>query len=232
MILIYEYMPNGSLHDHLHKRKANGHNSPPLTWVQRLNICIGAARALDYFHTGTGVESRVIHRDVKSSNILLDEKLAAKISDFRMSRIGPANQLGTTNVYTSLIRGTFGYMDEEYILNGLLTRKYDVFAFGVVLLETLCGRPAIDLTLDHQQRLAVWAKHCIKKGKISKIIDLCLRGQVSANCLKEFGQIAYECLLNSSKDRPTMTNVLSRLEFVLAQTLRSPQSAIEQNARG
>ncbi|GJT93056.1 receptor like protein kinase S.2-like protein [Tanacetum coccineum] len=233
MILVYEYMPNGSLHDHLHKRKANGRNSPPLTWVQRLNICIGAARALDYLHTGTGVESRVIHRDVKSSNILLDEKLAAKIYDFGMSRIGPTNELGTTNVYTSLIRGTFGYMDEEYILTGRLTRKSDVYAFGVVLLETLCGRPAVDLTLDHQQHsLAVWAKHCIKKGKISKIIDPCLRGQVSANCLKEFGQIAYECLLNSSKDRPTMTNVLSRLEVVLARTLRSPQSANDQKRNG
>ncbi|GKD84237.1 serine/threonine/dual specificity protein kinase, catalytic domain-containing protein, partial [Tanacetum coccineum] len=144
-----------------------------------------AARALDYLHTGTGVESRVIHRDVKSSNILLDEKLAAKISDFGMSRIGPANQ------------------------------------------------PAVDLTLDHQQHsLAVWAKNCIKKGKISKIIDPCLRGQVLANCLKEFGQIAYECLLNSSKDRPIMTNVLSRPEVVLARTLRSPYSANDQKRNG
>nr|GEY97478.1 serine/threonine/dual specificity protein kinase, catalytic domain-containing protein [Tanacetum cinerariifolium] len=126
------------------------------------------ARGLDYLHTGTGVESRVIYHDVKSSNVLLDEKLAAKISHFRVSRIGPTNQ------------------------------------------------PALDFMLDEQQHtLAGWAKHCIKEGKISQIIDPCFRGPVSANCLKEFRQIAYECLLTSSKDRPTMTNMLSRLEFVL-----------------
>nr|GFA08006.1 serine/threonine/dual specificity protein kinase, catalytic domain-containing protein [Tanacetum cinerariifolium] len=141
---------------------------------------------------------------------------------FWVSRFGPANQLGTTNVYTGLIRGTFGYMDVEYLSTHRLTRKSDVYAFDVVLLETLCGRLALNFTLDEQQHsLARWAKHYIKEGKISQIIDPCLRGQVSANCvlivcLKEFGQIAYECLLTSSKDRPTMTNVLSQLEFVLA----------------
>ncbi|GJU65410.1 serine/threonine/dual specificity protein kinase, catalytic domain-containing protein [Tanacetum coccineum] len=140
------------------------------------------ARALDYLHTGTGVESRVIHRDVKSSNVLLDEKLTAKISDFTVARIGPANQLGTTNVYTGLMKGTFSYMDAEYFSTHRVTRKSDVYAFGVVLLETLCGWPAFDLTLDEQQHsLAGWAKHCIKEGKISQIIDPCLRGQVSAS---------------------------------------------------
>nr|GEZ94467.1 serine/threonine/dual specificity protein kinase, catalytic domain-containing protein [Tanacetum cinerariifolium] len=81
MILVYEYMPNESFHHHSHKRKANGRNSSPLTWVQRPNICIGLDRSLDYLYTGTGVESTVTHHDVKSSNVLLDEKLAAKILD-------------------------------------------------------------------------------------------------------------------------------------------------------
>nr|GFB05508.1 serine/threonine/dual specificity protein kinase, catalytic domain-containing protein [Tanacetum cinerariifolium] len=94
-------------------------------------------------------------------------------------------------------------------------------------------RPALDFTLDEQQHTqAGLAKHCIKAGKISQIIDPCFRGQVSANCLKEFGQIAYECLLTSSKDRPTMTKVLSRLEFVLAWTLRSTESANDQKRNG
>nr|GEZ77650.1 serine/threonine/dual specificity protein kinase, catalytic domain-containing protein [Tanacetum cinerariifolium] len=137
-------------------------------------------------------------------------------------KFGLANQLGTTNVYTGLIRGTFGYMDVEYLSTHRITRKSDVYAFVVVLLETLCVRLALNFTLDEQQHsLAGWAKHYIKESKISQIIDPCLRGKVSANCvlivcLKEFRQIAYECLLTSSKDRPTMTNVLSRLEFVLA----------------
>ncbi|GJZ97416.1 receptor like protein kinase S.2-like protein [Tanacetum coccineum] len=229
MILVYEYMPNGSLEDHLHKKRANGSKSSTLTWVQRVNICIGAARGLDYLHTGTGVQCRVIHRDVKSSNILLDNNLAAKISDFGLSRTSPAYQLGTTNVFTDQIKGTFGYMDAEYFSTRRVTRKSDVYAFGVVLLEVLCGRPALDFTLDEQQHsLALWAKQCIKEGKVDRIIDPCLRVQVEGKCLKEFGQIAYECVLNSSKDRPTMTKVLARLEFVLAWTLQSVQSAGKQ----
>ncbi|XP_076889892.1 putative receptor-like protein kinase At5g61350 [Bidens hawaiensis] len=227
MILVYEYMPNGSLADHLHKKRGNESNFSPLTWVQRLNICIGAARGLDYLHTGTGVQFRVIHRDVKSSNILLDENLAGKIADFGLSRITPASLSGsTTNVYTRQIISTFGYMDAEYFSTHRLTRKSDVYAFGVVLLEVLCGRPALDFTLDEQQHsLTVWAKQGIKRGNISRIIDPCLRGQVSAKCLKTFGQIACECLRTCSKDRPTMTMVLAKLELVLTWTMQSVQRA-------
>ncbi|KAK1416507.1 hypothetical protein QVD17_32298 [Tagetes erecta] len=227
MILIYEYMSNGSLEDHLHKKRANGSNSSALTWVQKLNICIGAARGLDYLHTGTGVQCRVIHRDVKSSNILLDENWAGKIADFGLSRNTPAPQSGsTTNVYTRQIISTFGYMDAEYFSTHRLTRKSDVYAFGVVLLEVLCGRPALDFTLDEQQHsLAGWAKYCIKRGNISRIIDPCLSGQVPVKCLKKFGQIAYECLRTCSKDRPTMTMVLARLELVLTWTMKSVQRA-------
>ncbi|XP_023741276.1 receptor like protein kinase S.2 [Lactuca sativa] len=233
MIIVYEYMPNGSLEDHLHKRKVNGSNSSLLTWVQTLQICIGAARGLDYLHSGTGVRSRVIHRDIKSSNILLDENLAAKVSDFGLSRIGPANLVGTTNVYTDQIKGTFGYMDAEYFSTCRLTRKSDVYAFGVVLLEVLCGRPALDFTLDEQQHsLAVWAKSCIKEGKIDQIIDQCLKGQTTGNCVKEFGRIAYECVLTRSKDRPTMSQVVARLEFVLAWTLQSGPSARDRKQIG
>nr|GEY55250.1 serine/threonine/dual specificity protein kinase, catalytic domain-containing protein [Tanacetum cinerariifolium]GEY66949.1 serine/threonine/dual specificity protein kinase, catalytic domain-containing protein [Tanacetum cinerariifolium] len=173
MILVYEYMPNESLHHYLHKRKANGRNSSPLTWVQRPNICIGSTCALDYLYTGTGFESKVIHHDVKSSNVLLDEKLAAKIFDFGVSKIGPANQLGTTNVYTGLIRGTFGYIDVEYLSTNRLIRKSDVYAFGVVLLETLCGRLALNFTLDEQQHsLADGPNTALKKVKYVKLLIL------------------------------------------------------------
>ncbi|KAJ0763966.1 putative transferase, protein kinase RLK-Pelle-RLCK-VIIa-2 family [Helianthus annuus] len=209
------------------KKRANTSSYSPLTWIQRLNICIGAARGLDYLHTGTGVQYRVIHRDVKSSNILLDENLAGKIADFGLSRITPASQSGsTTNVYTGLIISTFGYMDAEYFTTHKLTRKSDVYAFGIVLLEVLCGRPALDFTLDEEQHsLAGWGKHCIKRGNISRIVDPCLRGQVSVKCLKKFGQIAYECLGTCSKERPTMTVVLARLELVLTWTMQSAQRA-------
>ncbi|KAJ9554631.1 hypothetical protein OSB04_018676 [Centaurea solstitialis] len=222
MILVYEYLPNGSLEDHLHKRRANGGNFSPLTWVQRLRICIDAARGLDYLHTGTGVKYRVIHCDVKSSNILLDENWAGKIADFGLSRTGPAHQSCTTNVYTKQIRGTFGYMDAQYFATHRLTRKSDVYSFGVVLFEVLCGRPALDFSLDEKQHsLAVWARHCVEEGTIHQFVDPCLRGEVSTHCVKKFAQIAYKCLLSNPKDRPTMTEVVAQLELLLALTLQN-----------
>nr|GEW18344.1 serine/threonine/dual specificity protein kinase, catalytic domain-containing protein [Tanacetum cinerariifolium] len=123
MILVYEYMPNESLHHHLHKRKVNGRNSSPLTWVQRPNICIGSARALDYLYTGTGVKSRVIHHDVKSPNVLLDENLVAKIFDFGVSRIGPANRCvcircGLIGNLCGMLALIFTLDEQQHILAG------------------------------------------------------------------------------------------------------------------
>lgn len=121
MILVYDYMSRGTLADHLHKRVRNGNNSlPSLTWLQRLKICVGAAHGLDYLHTGTSVESRVIHRDVKTTNILLDENFAAKISDFGLSKTGPANQ---TRTYVSTrVKGTVGYLD-PFCLNSQIDQE-------------------------------------------------------------------------------------------------------------
>ncbi|XP_017223179.1 putative receptor-like protein kinase At5g39000 [Daucus carota subsp. sativus] len=153
MILVFEYVPGGTLSDHLHKAFEKGYYT--LSWIQRLRICIGAAQGLDYLHTGTGIHQRVIHRDVKSTNILLDDKLEAKIADFGISKIVAANQ-GCTYISTA-VRGTFGYMDPAYFSTGRLTRKSDVYAFGVVLFEVLCGRRAVDLSRDDEQSgLAGW----------------------------------------------------------------------------
>ncbi|KAM7462744.1 hypothetical protein LguiA_030865 [Lonicera macranthoides] len=216
MIIVYEYMVNGTLADHLHKKVTNGSSSTStLSWVQRLKICIGAARGLDYLHTGTGVVERVIHRDVKSSNILLDENWAARISDFGMSKIGPVNTT-FTHVSTN-VKGTFGYLDPEYFLTSKLTRKSDVYSFGVVLFEVLCGRPVIDSRLDHEQRgLAGWAHQNMKEGTLNQIIDPRLTGQILPDSLKTFAQIADQCLHMFSKNRPTMAEVVVSLELALA----------------
>ncbi|CAI9293693.1 unnamed protein product [Lactuca saligna] len=178
MILIYEYMPNGTLKDHLHKL------GTPLSWDQRLNICIGAARGLDYLHTCTGIEFGVIHRDVKSSNILLDDNWAAKISDLGLSKIGATNKPST--YVKTLVKGTFGYLDPNYFTTGMLTRKSDLFSFGVVLLEVLCWKRAVDGSLDEEQwGLVPWAQESIKEGNLTNIIDSGIKSQITPKCLKD-----------------------------------------------
>ncbi|KAK2992189.1 hypothetical protein RJ640_005676 [Escallonia rubra] len=228
MIIVYEYMPRGTLADHLHKIDKPSH--APLSWVQRLKISIGAAHGLDYLHTGTGVKDRVIHRDVKSSNILLDEDWAAKISDFGMSKVGPTNQ-SCTHVSTR-VKGTFGYLDPDYSSTGQLTRKSDVYSFGVVLFEVLCGRPSMDMRLDDEKQwgLAGWAKHCIKGGKVDQIIDPSLKGKILSDCLMVFVQIAEQCLHNRPKKRPTMAEVLVRLEYALALQERTYSLMVEEES--
>ncbi|KAJ0523354.1 putative protein kinase RLK-Pelle-CrRLK1L-1 family [Helianthus annuus] len=209
MILVYEYIPKGTLADQLHKHR------PPPTWVRRLKICIGAARSLDYLHTGTGIKHGVIHRDVKSTNILLDNNWAAKVSDFGLSKIGPTNQPST--YVNTLVRGTFGYMDTDYFQTGRLTRKSDVYAFGVVLFEVLCRKQAVDRSIDEEQwGLATWAQDSIKEGRLKQIVDSNLRERISPKCLKEFALLANRCLHNRPKLRPTMAEVVVSLESILA----------------
>ncbi|GJZ83870.1 serine-threonine/tyrosine-protein kinase catalytic domain-containing protein [Tanacetum coccineum] len=209
MVLVYDYMPHGTLADRLHKHRV------PLTWVRRLKICIGAARGLDYLHTDMGVKPRVIHRDVKSSNILLDNKWAAKISDFGLSKIGPTDQRST--YVKTLVKGTFRYTNPDYFHTGKLTRKSDVHAFGVVLFEVLCGKEAVDRSIDAEHLgLATWAQDSIKEGKLKHIVDSNLRGTISSNCLKEFAQLAVRCLRNHPKQRPIMAEIVLVLESILA----------------
>ncbi|KAM7489267.1 hypothetical protein LguiB_026751 [Lonicera macranthoides] len=215
MILVYEYVENGSLADHLYKEKVRNGSNSNMSWVKRVKICIGAARGLDYLHTGTCVLQRVIHRDVKSSNILLDENWAAKISDFGLSKIGPANQ-SLTHVSTH-VKETQGYCDPEYFLTRRLTRKSDVFSFGVVLFEVLCGRPVFDYRLPKDQiNLVLWAQHRIQEDKTHLLIDPNLKWEVFENSLKAFVKIAGQCLHSHSKKRPTMSEVVASLEIALA----------------
>ncbi|KAL3523610.1 hypothetical protein ACH5RR_016444 [Cinchona calisaya] len=140
MILVYEYMPCGMLADNLYKLSRKGKDIVPLTWEQRLKICTGAARGLEYLHTGT--EYGVIHRYVKDSNILLDKNFVAKISDFRLSKLDKVTQ--SKSYVSTKVKGTIGYLDPDYFMTYRLTRKSDVYAFGVVLLVVLAGRPAVD----------------------------------------------------------------------------------------
>ncbi|WVZ72356.1 hypothetical protein U9M48_020830 [Paspalum notatum var. saurae] len=209
MILLYEYMEQGSLRSRLYGGAATAERA--LSWAQRLEACAGAARGLLYLHTA--LAKPVIHRDVKSSNILLDGGLAAKVSDFGLSKPGP--ELGETHVSTA-VKGSFGYVDPDYARTRKLTAKSDVYSFGVVLLEALCARPVVDPRLPKPMvNLVEWALHWQGRGELDKIVDRRIAAAVRPQALRKYGETAAKCLAERGADRPAMEDVVWSLQFVL-----------------
>ncbi|KAJ9548243.1 hypothetical protein OSB04_020786 [Centaurea solstitialis] len=204
-ILVYEYLPNKSLDLYL--------SSSNLSWMQRLHICIGAARGLQYLHDPGETQQRALHRDIKSANILLDQDWNAKIADLGLSRIGPANQQYTFLVSNAV--GTMGYCDPLYHETGYLTKESDVYSFGVVLFEVLCGRLGVQDHEDYRRFLAILAQRCYEENKLDTIILGSLKEQISKECLDKFTELAFQCLQRDREKRPSMVKVVNELEIAL-----------------
>lgn len=228
MILVYEFMEKGTLRHHLYESKHNTASSTQgvLSWKKRLEICIGAAKGIQYLHSGTNMG--IIHRDVKSTNILLDENYVAKVADFGLSRSG---YLEESHVSISDVKGTLGYLDPEYVTCLQLTEKSDVYSFGVVLLEVLCARPVIDHSLPREQvSLSDWVMTCYEEGQLEAIIDPLIAVEINPNSLKKFCETAKRCLQKDAADRPPMSDVCWGLEYALQlQKLATERVALDDS---
>ncbi|XP_052619847.1 myosin-6 [Lactuca sativa] len=211
MIIVHDYASNGSLDYHLQDpNKRRG-----IKWTQRLKICLGAARGLDYLHSGLEEPSRVIHRDVKSANILLDENFVAKICDFGLSKVGPTN-LPNTQLYTK-VAGTTFYLDPRYRESGILTKESDVYSFGVVMFEMLSGMLVYlprNIGDDRAQSLMNFVRR-YEQNDENKLIDNDIRDQIDTGSFNMFKEIAYQCVSFNFKDRPMMGTIVEKIEEAL-----------------
>uniref|UniRef100_A0ACD5YLZ6 Uncharacterized protein n=1 Tax=Avena sativa TaxID=4498 RepID=A0ACD5YLZ6_AVESA len=219
-LLVYEFITNKTLDDHLFNRAY-----PILPWDVRLEIAFGAAEGLLYLHEG--LEVQVIYRDFKASNVLLDEEFRPKLSDFGLAREGPtADQ---THVSTAVM-GTYGYAAPDYVATGHLTTKSDVWSFGVVLYEILTGRRSMEKNRPKkEQRLLEWVKqYPVESRHFTKIIDTRLEGRYSRKGTTEIAKLANRCLAKRSRDRPTMREVAEGLK----QAMQHKQLDGESGAPG
>ncbi|KAL2556491.1 Protein kinase superfamily protein [Forsythia ovata] len=207
-LLCYELVPNGSLEAWLHGPL--GLNCP-LDWDSRMKIALDAARGLAYLHEDS--QPCVIHRDFKSSNILLENNFHAKVSDFGLAKLAPE---GRANFLSTRVMGTFGYVAPEYAMTGHLLVKSDVYSYGVVLLELLTGRKPVDMSQPSgQENLVTWARPILRdKDRLEELADLRLDGKYPKEDFMRVCTIAAACVAPEASQRPTMGEVVQSLKMV------------------
>ncbi|CAI9097267.1 OLC1v1033652C2 [Oldenlandia corymbosa var. corymbosa] len=220
-LLVYEYVSNGTLFHHIQHSGVSW-----MSWENRLRIATEAAGALSYLHSSAS--KPIIHRDVKSANILLDEYYTAKISDFGASRLVPLDQ---TQV-TTLVQGTLGYLDPEYFHTSQLTEKSDVYSFGVVLAELMTGKKPLCMERSQEERnLATCFIMSMKENRLFQILDPRVVREGSLEQLQQTAELVKRCLCLNGADRPTMKEVTMELEGLRKFTLRHPWANDQQHGQ-
>ncbi|CAH8387110.1 unnamed protein product [Eruca vesicaria subsp. sativa] len=206
LALLYEYMSNGDLKYHLSGKQGGS----VLSWSTRLQIAVDAALGLEYLHIGS--QPSMVHRDVKSTNILLDEQFSAKIADFGLSR---SFQLEDESHVSTVVAGTPGYLDPEYYRTGRLAETSDVYSFGIVLLEIITNQPVIDQTRG-KSHITDWTAFMLNSGDITRIMDPKLKGEYNSRSVWRAIELAMLCANPSSEKRPSMSQVVIELKECLA----------------
>ncbi|XP_047336852.1 probable receptor-like protein kinase At5g18500 [Impatiens glandulifera] len=204
-MLVYEYVNNGNLEQLLHGAIVQQRGY--LTWENRMKILLGTAKALAYLHEA--IEPKVVHRDIKSSNILVDDDFNAKISDFGLAKLLGA---GKSHIATRVM-GTFGYVAPEYANSGLLNEKSDVYSFGVVLLEAITGRDPVDYSRpEYEVNMVEWLKTMIGSRRTEEVVDPMIEKKPSTNALKRALLTSLRCVDLDADKRPNMGQVVRMLE--------------------
>ncbi|XP_020098593.1 probable receptor-like protein kinase At2g42960 [Ananas comosus] len=203
-MLVYEYVNNGNLEQWLHgAMRQRG----VLTWENRMKVILGTAKALAYLHEA--IEPKVVHRDIKSSNILIDEEFNGKVSDFGLAKL-----LGSDKSHiTTRVMGTFGYVAPEYANTGMLNEKSDVYSFGVLLLEAVTGRDPVDYSRPpNEVNLVEWLKMMVGNRRAEEVVDPALEVKPATRALKRALLVALRCVDHDSEKRPKMGQVVRMLE--------------------
>ncbi|CAM0902092.1 unnamed protein product [Alopecurus aequalis] len=214
--LVFDFSTRGSVSANLHDEKR-----PAMTWRQRHGVAVGTARGLRYLHKGCA--RRIIHRDIKASNILLDADYEPQISDFGLARWLPSEW---THHAIAPIEGTFGCLAPEYFTHGIVDEKTDVFAFGVFLLELISGRKPVD---GSHMSLLAWARPYLNDGVVQGLVDPRLGDGYDAGQLRRLMFVASICARPAAAWRPTMTEVLELLESceISQERWQMPEAAVE-----
>ncbi|XP_012702230.1 wall-associated receptor kinase 3-like [Setaria italica] len=203
-MLVYEFIPNGTLYQLIHGRH---HHGPRVSFATRLKIAHEAAEALAYLHSWASPP--IIHGDVKSANILIDDNYTVRVSDFGASTLAPTDEAQ----FVTFVQGTYGYLDPEYMQTSKLTSKSDVYSFGVVILELLTCRKATNLqAIDEEINLSAHFLLAMSENRLGEILDEQIKGEESIELIEQVAELARRCLEIASEQRPPMREVADELE--------------------